>query len=245
MNWRREDQNFTDAPWRDFFAPESVLTSDGRRVMWAWLDSLSKELNVRTLQSLPRELSLAQDGTLRIKPIRELELQRHDQKTQSNVKVDLPGVRPFGGVASATVAKLEGDSLEIRVTVARSEAERKRFGFTVYSDGKAAGLPILIRPETGTLRVGTTEAPFAVADLPAGEDLELRIFLDKYLVEVFANDRQALVAAYAGPRENTLLTANTFGASTTLKQVDVWQLKPTNQGFRQAQQSQAWRPDEN
>ena len=37
MNWRRESQSlFGMASWRvDFFAPESVLTPDGRRVMWA------------------------------------------------------------------------------------------------------------------------------------------------------------------------------------------------------------------
>jgi sucrose-6-phosphate hydrolase SacC (GH32 family) len=39
------------------------------------------------------------------------------------------------------------------------------------------------------LRVGTAESPFAVADSPEGENVELRIFIDKYLVEVFANDR--------------------------------------------------------
>lgn len=36
MNWRRENQSVFGPPWRvDFFAPESVLTPDGRRVMWA------------------------------------------------------------------------------------------------------------------------------------------------------------------------------------------------------------------
>jgi hypothetical protein len=58
--------------------------------------------------------------------------------------------------------------VEIRITVSRAEAERKYFGFVLFSDGKGGGLPILIRPDTGTLRVGTTEAPFAVANLPKG-----------------------------------------------------------------------------
>ena len=54
----------------DFFAPESVLTPDGRRVMWAWCNLGTPQSGI---QSLPRELSLPADGMLRIKPLRELE----------------------------------------------------------------------------------------------------------------------------------------------------------------------------
>jgi sucrose-6-phosphate hydrolase SacC (GH32 family) len=56
----------------DFFAPESLLIEDGRRVMWAWLPTLDLALQGKTIQSLPRELSLGDDGKLRIAPLREL-----------------------------------------------------------------------------------------------------------------------------------------------------------------------------
>ena len=65
MNWRATD----------FFAPESVLTGDGRRVMWAWCNLGYPQSGI---QCLPRELSLPADGVLRIKPIRELESLRLD-----------------------------------------------------------------------------------------------------------------------------------------------------------------------
>ena len=87
------------------------------------------------------------------------------------------------------------------------------FGVTLSSDGKGGGLSILFRPETGTLRVGTTEAPFPIADLPAGEDVELRIFIDKYVVEVFANDRQAVAASHANYLNKPDFTAFTVGAT--------------------------------
>jgi sucrose-6-phosphate hydrolase SacC (GH32 family) len=101
----------------------------------------------------------------------------------------------------------------------------------------------LFRPETGTLRVGTTEAPFSIADLPKGEDVELRIFIDKYLVEVFANDRQAMVASHAAYRGKPDLNAFTVGAPTTIKKLEIWKLQPTNQGFREAQKNRIWEPD--
>ncbi|GIX07828.1 MAG: hypothetical protein KatS3mg115_2231 [Candidatus Poribacteria bacterium] len=71
MNWRRAEQPIHPPAYVDFFAPESVLTPDGRRVMWAWLAGLNEEISRRTIQSLPRELSVAQDGGLLIRPLRE------------------------------------------------------------------------------------------------------------------------------------------------------------------------------
>ena len=78
MNWRRSDQDIFDTASRDFFAPETVLTPDGRRVMWAWLWTVHEEIEQKSIQSLPRELSLAEDGSLIIQPLRELEDLRSD-----------------------------------------------------------------------------------------------------------------------------------------------------------------------
>lgn len=50
--------------------------------MWAWLSTVDERLRYKTIQSLPRELSLAADGSLRIRPIRELESLRHDPPRQ-------------------------------------------------------------------------------------------------------------------------------------------------------------------
>ena len=105
------------------------------------------------------------------------------------------------------------------------------------------GLPIMIRPETGTLRIDTTEAPFAIADLPPDEDLELRIFIDKYLVEVFANDRQAAVGAHMDYQSAKGLRFYTYGDPTTVRQVDIWKMKATNQGFIDARDSRIWEPE--
>ena len=66
---------------------------------------------------------------------------------------------------------------------------------SLFSDGAGGGLPIMLT-KTGGLRLGSSEAPFSLADLPADEDIDLRIFIDKHVVEVFANDRQALLSNY-------------------------------------------------
>lgn len=251
MNWARLDQPVWGVLQRtDFFAPETVLTPDGRRVMWAWLTSVGtgNPLMNRTVQSLPRELSLPADGVLRMRPIRELEGQRTDPMVLKDLKLTTPitghgdRVPPHAAPALQRVTEIPGESVEIRLTVDREDALRKLFGVVLFSDGKGGGLPVLLRPETGTLRVGTVEAPFAVADLPPGEPVELRIFMDRYLVEVFANSRQAVVAAEVGPRDGNGIDAFTVGAPTTFKTVELWKIRPTNQGFLEARKNHNWEP---
>jgi sucrose-6-phosphate hydrolase SacC (GH32 family) len=252
MNWRRDEQPVYGCFERtDFFAPESVLTADGRRVMWAWLTSAGPDnaLLKKTMQSLPRELSLPADGILRIKPLRELASLRYGGITLTDVTIATPitghrdQVPPPTAPALQRIAALDGDALEIRIVIPREQAAHKLFGVILFADGKGGGLPILLRPENGTLRVGTAEAPFAVADLPPGEDVELRIFVDKYLVEVFANDRQALLAAHLDYAGKPDLAAFSVGAPTTLKTVEIWKLRQTNQGFLDAQSNLIWEPD--
>ena len=252
MNWKRDEQPVYGCIKRtDFFAPESVLTPDGRRVMWAWLTSSGPDnvLVNKTIQSLPRELSLPADGILRIKPLRELEAQRFDQVALSDIVIADPitghceNVPPNKAPQLQRIAELDGDAYEIRIVIPRAEALRKLFGFVLFADEEGNGLSIMLRPETGTLRVGTTEAPFSLVDLPEDEDVELRIFIDKYLVEVFVNSRQAILAAHMEYASKTALDAFTVGATTKLKSLEIWKLKPTNQGFVDAQSDRVWEPD--
>ena len=174
-------------------------------------------------------------------------MQRFDPVTLSNITIanyqaakQVPPLAPW----LQHIAELEGDAIEIRIVIPREQAMRKLFGFTLFADDQSDGLPIMFRPENSTLRVGTTEAPFAVSDLPDGEDVELRIFIDKYLVEVFANDRQALLAAHLDCSGKQGLDAFSVGAETTIKRLDIWRLKPTNQGFLEAQSNRIWEPGE-
>lgn len=241
MNWRREGQNIYNPDYWDVFAPESVLTPDGRRVMWAWL-TLDKELAQKSIQSLPRELSIGEDGNLRIHPLSELKTLRHDPIIYTDLKIATAS-RTSGGYSINQIAVLDGDAYEICILVERRQAENKRFGFRLFSDEEHEGLLILICPETGTLRVGETDAPFALEDLPKEQDLELRIFIDKYLVEVFANDCQAMVAACKNYRESSGFDGYTYGAPTTIKKVEIWKIQSTNQGYWEARQNRIWLPE--
>jgi len=86
-----------------------------------------------------------------------------------------------------------------------------------------------------------------VADLPEVEDLELRIFVDKYLVEVFVIGRQAALTSYMDYRDGSHLKLYSFagrhGTPTKIRQLEIWKLKPTNQGFFEARENRVWAPD--
>lgn len=113
-------------------------------------------IRARSIQSLPRELSLPADGILRIKPLRELEALRSEPVVQENISIPVGANPPFGTLIWHPLAQLPSEAAEIRITIPRDQAARKRFGFRLFGEGKTGGLPIILRPETGTIRVVTT-----------------------------------------------------------------------------------------
>ena len=177
MNW-----NATD-----YFAPESLLTADGRRVMWAWAYLDSPQSGIQTL---PRELELPADGVLRLRPLRELEVLRGEE-------VHCPGIAvPSHG--SVRMSGIFGAALELDISLRRGSA--RRFGVRVHcgADG-LGGEEVTIDIAAGTFSIGAVVAPFRAG---LDDELRLRVFVDKYLIEAFADDRQAVFAAhFAAPED--------------------------------------------
>ena len=199
-----------------FFAPESLLTKDGRRVMWAWIMGLP--LAPTGVQSLPRELELPADGILRIKPLRELESLRYDPQQQNipTLKGDMV-VKPY---------QSNGDALELQVTFKTLRA--KELGVDLLYGAGDDWLRIAYLPDRNILQVGAVNAPFELkmgANHTLSEDLNLRIFLDKNLVEVFANDRQAAVAAAKYEMGNPVIDLRCIDAEPTAVEIKSWKMK--------------------
>ena len=61
--------------------------------------------------------------------------------------------------------------------------------------------------------------------LAPGETLKLRVFIDKSVVEVFANDRQCLaVRVYPGREDSAGVSLRAQGADAVLRSLDLWQM---------------------
>ena len=218
MNWAR---------W-DFFAPESLLIPDGRRVMWAWctpwvnnMQKVDRTKNFNALmngklqpgiQSLPRELSLPEDGVLRIKPLRELKQLRSDPRREQNITVKSD--------TTHLLKEITGDTMELELVLDSSSASE--FGVKVLcgEDG-SNGFTIASRHASKTLTVGYINPPF---ELKKGEDLTLRIFIDKSMIEVFANDRQAAVAWHEYDPMDLHISLFSKGGDMTIKTISSWKM---------------------
>ena len=100
-------------------------------------------------------------------------------------------------------------------------------------EGGQGGISIVAGADRKLLKVGSIEAPFVVRQ---DEDLKLRVFIDKNLVEVFANDRQAAVFAHKHIRTNPNIRLFAGGGDAVVKSAKAWKMKsiyrnaPTDEG---------------
>lgn len=179
--------------------------------MWAWL--LNLPIAPCGIQSLPRELELPEDGILRIRPLRELESLRCDERRQEGSLVKSDTVQ--------ILKQISGDAIELEVTF--KAPATKECGLDVLCDKNGEhGLRVAYVSKSKTLLVGNVHAPF---DLKRGEDLTLRVFIDKNLVEAFANDRQAAVASGMYDPEKVGVGVFSKGGDTFVKEVKGWKMK--------------------
>ncbi|MDC3282596.1 GH32 C-terminal domain-containing protein [Opitutales bacterium] len=64
-------------------------------------------------------------------------------------------------------------------------------------------------------------------ELEEGEDLTLRIFIDKSMIEVFANDRQAAVAWHEYDPKDLHVSLFSKGGDLKVKNVSAWKMNST------------------
>lgn len=185
---RREHEQTIDYGL-DFYAPQTVLTPDGRRVMIAWMqywnsvDWHPAELPFFGQMTLPRELSV-REGRLFQNPVRELEAYRGEPVRYENVPVtapvELPGVRGRCVDLTVTVRTVDG----FRIEAARGEG----FG-TVIRYAPASHTILVDRSASGFPESVMNTRAFLVRD--TGGVLKLRLLLDRYSLEIFVNDGES------------------------------------------------------
>lgn len=183
----------------DFYAPQTVLTPDGRRVMIGWMQNWDT-CNLRALEepwagqmSLPRELSV-KNGRLYQKPVRELEKMRHNQVVHRNVA--------FSGTISLEGVK--GRRVDMELTLRAEDAGKLYQKFAVrFAQNEEYQTSLSFRPRESILKVdrkfsGSRRAIIhqrrSIVNSSEG-NLKLRIILDRFSVEVFVNDGEQVMTA--------------------------------------------------
>ncbi len=245
MNW----------PGGPCFAQESLLDGKGRRIFWAWVCEsvqmdVQRERGWSGLMSLPRVLSLAEDGTLLIEPTHELTALRLNHRKHERLILDAE--------SEHILENIHGDCLEIILEV--DPPVNGTFGLKVRCapDGQEQTL-IIFDASKSKLIIDTTrsslsdkvaqpwpspqsaffselpeektdiriqEAPFALAPR---ETLRLQIFLDRSILEVFANGRQCITQRiYPSRSDSRGVALFSGGGRTVVKCLEAWDMAATN-----------------
>ncbi|MCE2449957.1 MAG: GH32 C-terminal domain-containing protein [Candidatus Latescibacteria bacterium] len=195
--------------------PRTLLDANGRRIFFDWVRELRGNERERAsgwsgVMTVPRLLSLDPSGHLQIDPVPELEVLRLDPRRHESIDVPADSevavegvggdclelaveidprearevglkVRRSPGGEEETAVSYDAAAAVLRVDVSRSSLDRE-IRYTRYRSLQ----PHL--PESEQY-VTAQEGPF---ELAPGELLTLRIFLDRSILEVFANRRQCV-----------------------------------------------------
>jgi beta-fructofuranosidase len=222
--------------WVDnaFFAPESLTDDKGREIMWAWIfDGRQKQTRNTSgwsgTFSLPRVLTLGEDNTLRMWPPEELQVLRYNPKKLQYLTI--------GADSELPLKDIRGNSLELSIDMVPHAAEQ--FGVKVCTspDGQeqtvvfydAAQKKLKIDTNRSSLGEGPKSVEGGPLELKAGEPLKLRVFVDKSVVEVFANNRQAVMRRIYPTRKDSVgVVLFSNGGAATVPVLRAWHMMPSN-----------------
>jgi beta-fructofuranosidase len=240
LNWPAPDADLVSTTNRDFFAPESLVTPDNRRVMWAWLRD--KSIRSLSIQSLPRELSLLNSTQLAFNPLKELQSLRFANQLFSNITI-IPEPANHSGYDIYKVTEIDCDSFEISLSINSDQFYRKRFGIFLFGSDRSSGLQILFSRESGCIHLGKKIIPFNY-DLVVNKSIfDLRIFADKYLIEVFFDEYLFGSVVYFDYVRGNEFLVYAYGNKLNINAIEFWKLRKCNQGFLAAKENLIWQPD--
>ena len=193
----REDVQLMDCGI-DFYATQTTLAPDGRRLMTAWLqtwsDTEDKPENCKWFGQLicPRELHL-KDGRIIQTPVKELDAAHGKRTFHKNVPVHmettLPGIG--GRVADLTIQLETGEEMYHTFTVRVAAGEDY---YTSLTYDSYSSVLTLDRSHAGS-RADVVHTRSCRVRRQNGA-LKLRILLDKNSVEVFVNDGEQTMTAW-------------------------------------------------
>ncbi len=204
-----------------YFAPEALIDGKNRHIMWAWIrNSTASDFDTHGwsgVYGVPRCLWY-EDGELKMAPVKELDSLQHGyiSYTESDgetVKVGSGDLCRIKGIWSGR------EKAGVRVRVSDDGEEYTEICY----------LPMEKKLVMDTSRSGKKgwrvkdEAPLELRD---GEELMLDILVDKSVIEVFANNRQAICRRVYPTHPNDSNGVRLVGESPL--KLDTYRMFPSN-----------------
>lgn len=225
-----------------FYAPYPFVDDQGRVLMisWAWEGRHESDyvpLGWSGVHTIARVLSLQDDGTLSYEPIEEIKSLRrkHWHVEPRDLKQDRPdwfdGAR--GDMVEIATRFHVNDSQSLGLIVRASDDGREQT--RIVYDRRAKTLSIdrthASLDQKTHQHVYRSEPIFKVTggsfQLSDDEPLSLRVFVDRSLIEVYANERLCLTSRmYPTLADSLAIGCFAEGGSARLLSCDVWQMAP-------------------
>ena len=231
-------------------ATKTLLDDQGRRIAWSWvledrpagaesepLDSPTRRAGWSGLMSLPRELHVAPDGALLMEPPAELNALRgrRSRLPAFSLGTESPPQVPGRVGSQLLLDDVRGDCLEI---IARFRPQSARqFGLLVRcAPDLTEATRIGIDLESGELSFDNTHSSLdsevfrtvRKVSLPMAEDglVTIRAFVDRSVVEVFANHNRACITGRTYPKRPDSLHIGLYctGGSVRCEGIDIWEM---------------------
>ena len=215
-------------------APSATIDDNGRFLAFFNVNEGKVGNGWRDIMTMPRWYSLNADNSLRMAPAPELAALRFDERSVKGTDIPANGEVLLDGVA--------GKAIEIEAVIDPQLA--REVGLCVLRSpdgGEQTRISLLPgkrqMPATSVLSVDVSQAslnsdvfgrppeigPFRLAE---GEKLHLRVFVDRTIVEVFANGRQCLTSrVYPGREDSVGVSLFARGAAAKLESLKAWQMR--------------------
>ena len=201
------------------------------------------------LMSLPRRLSLSASGDVQVEPAGDIESLRgrHTQIADCTIKGNSEIVfdQVSGNAIELSLEVETNGAPLIELDVLRSPDQQEYTRIAFYRDrgvkplesGVGAGTPpnsegtyslVALDSSHASIQPQARSRPPEIASvfLAPEENLKMRVFVDKSIVEVFVNDRQCLaVRVYPGRQDSVGVAMRAVGRDVRLVALDAWEMK--------------------
>lgn len=244
---------FNFGPYRPagVHAPSATSDGEGGVIIIFNMNEGMKTEGWNQIMTLPRRLTLISENEIGIEPVGDIESLRYNHQHVDEMR--LPAnkeivVENVEGNAMEIIAEIDAASasmIELNVLRSHNKEEFTRIAFYPkrgYSNGRnywgepwvptgePRPLPGIVTLETsysselpGVLSRAPETAPVALLD---GENVKLRVFIDKSVVEVFVNGKQCVAArVYPGRDDSVGVSLRSQGGDSKLVGMDVWRMR--------------------
>jgi len=206
-----------------FYAPKTQLDKAGNRILWGWIPETRPEAEHKAagwagMMSLPRVLSMGGDGRLRIDAAPEVTQLR---KPEQALHVSVDDEENLRQIESMRVEQYSGEIL--------CSARRGALPYELSLRGAGSDAEIWLAVKYDPLHPGqvSIDGKLLPVGLDEKADLELHLYIDGSVMELFVNKQSAFTRRVYCPGNSAPdLRLQWTGKTSSVVKLSIWNMAP-------------------